>query len=287
MSTWPILLVAVQGCSRTSTESKAPLGPVAIDGSGRLSTTRILPHYEITPGKGISGCEVGDDFQEAMRMFAPPGNQIGPIATFPELGVIVASDDNRRVNSIYFQFAEPTYKAFEGRTSKRIGGASTIEDVLKEYGVPTKDEETITSETSSSPGRRERAISYRQLGIVFVFSENKLNRIAAEKPEIPKNPWFQEQLQGDVPVVVDFTAKWCHVCAPMADNLHKLQDTYGTRLKLVEVDIDQHRDLPIHFRVDAVPYLIVIQNGHVLKKAIGLQSHAELVELLTPIIGQP
>ena len=74
---------------------------------------------------------------------------------------------------------------------------------------------------------------------------------------MPNDKWFHEHvLSSKSPVLVDFTAIWCPPCQIMKPDVHKVEKAYGDRLKVVEVDFDEHEYLSAFFRVKYLPRLI-------------------------------
>lgn len=105
---------------------------------------------------------------------------------------------------------------------------------------------------------------------------------------MPNDKWFHEHvLSSKSPVLVDFTAIWCPPCQIMKPDVHKVEKAYGDRLKVVEVDFDEHEYLSAFFRVKYLPRLIVIKDGEVVADADGGQSYDDLLEFLNPVLGNP
>lgn len=46
----------------------------------------------------------------------------------------------------------------------------------------------------------------------------------------------------------------------------------GGRVKLARVDIDEHGELALDYNVGSVPSLVVISNGKVVNRMVGLQT---------------
>ncbi len=105
---------------------------------------------------------------------------------------------------------------------------------------------------------------------------------------MPNDKWFNETVvQSKVPVLVDFTATWCGPCQGMKPAIHQIEADYGSRLKVVEIDIDEHPNLSDHFQVTGIPRLMIIQDGVIQADASGQHTYAEIVTLLKPTVSLP
>ncbi|RLS58134.1 MAG: thioredoxin family protein [Planctomycetota bacterium] len=104
----------------------------------------------------------------------------------------------------------------------------------------------------------------------------------------PVDPWFEEQI-GDTktPVLIDFTATWCPPCQEMKPDIHKLEAAYGSRLKVVEVDIDERGNLASHFEVGAIPHLMLLKNGQIVNRSVGGRDYSDLLKFVEAACGQP
>ncbi len=77
--------------------------------------------------------------------------------------------------------------------------------------------------------------------------------------------WFEDTvLKADKVVLVEFGASWCGPCQRLKPFLHKLEQEYGDRVKVVDVDIDEHPTLQRRFRVGGIPHIMLFSNGEVL-----------------------
>ena len=74
-----------------------------------------------------------------------------------------------------------------------------------------------------------------------------------------KKETFAEILNGETPVLVDFTATWCGPCKMMKPVLEELQQRKGDRVRIIKIDIDQSTAaanapvLYVEFRKDGRP----------------------------------
>lgn len=89
----------------------------------------------------------------------------------------------------------------------------------------------------------------------------------------------QEVLQADSLVLVDFFAQWCMPCKMLAPILEQVADE-KTAVKVCKLDVDENMSITEKYGVMAMPTLVLFRNGEVVKKVVGLQSKAELLQLL-------
>ena len=87
---------------------------------------------------------------------------------------------------------------------------------------------------------------------------------------------FQELLNSDVPVLVDFTAEWCGPCKMMAPELKKLVDMHGDSLRVIKVDIDKNPAAANAYQVQSVPTLMLFRKGQQLWRQSGAMSASQI-----------
>ncbi|XP_031641284.1 uncharacterized protein LOC116352676 [Contarinia nasturtii] len=83
---------------------------------------------------------------------------------------------------------------------------------------------------------------------------------------------FDEKVRkSKTPVVVDFYATWCNPCKALIPRIETvIQETNGA-VDLAKVDIDELSEIADDFDVSSVPVLVVIKDGKVEKRMVGLQ----------------
>jgi thioredoxin 1 len=96
---------------------------------------------------------------------------------------------------------------------------------------------------------------------------------------------FQEILNGDTPVLVDFFAEWCGPCKVMAPELKKLADQHGDSLRVLKVDVDKNPQAAMHYGVRGVPTLILFRKGQQLWRQSGAMSAAQLSSVIRQKAG--
>lgn len=79
---------------------------------------------------------------------------------------------------------------------------------------------------------------------------------------------FQELIEGETPVLVDFFATWCGPCKMMQPVLEDASRQLGDKVKIVKVDIDRNPLAASKFQVRGVPTLILFHKGKILWRAV-------------------
>ncbi|CAK9083425.1 Thioredoxin H-type (Trx-H), partial [Durusdinium trenchii] len=72
------------------------------------------------------------------------------------------------------------------------------------------------------------------------------------------------------PVLVFFTASWCEPCRAVMPHFQDISSRFeGPLLKMAQVDVTDLPDAARDYRVDAVPYFLVLRDGHVVERLAG------------------
>lgn len=91
---------------------------------------------------------------------------------------------------------------------------------------------------------------------------------------------FSELIQGDTPVLVDFTAAWCGPCKMMKPVLEELHRRKGGQLRIIKIDIDQSPAAANAYDVQSVPTLLLFRKGKQLWRQSGVMQAASLERII-------
>jgi thioredoxin 1 len=90
----------------------------------------------------------------------------------------------------------------------------------------------------------------------------------------------EEVLKADKPVLVDFYADWCGPCKMMAPMVEELAEELSDMLIVGKLNIDEHMDIAMNYRVMSIPTLIVFKNGEPAGKLVGVQDKEDVLEMI-------
>ena len=91
---------------------------------------------------------------------------------------------------------------------------------------------------------------------------------------------FNEMIQSEKPVLVDFFAEWCGPCKMMSPILKEVKDSLGDEVTIIKVDVDKNPQAAAAYQVQGVPTLIVFKKGQTLWRQSGVVPKAGLVNIL-------
>ncbi|WP_312207029.1 thioredoxin family protein [Epilithonimonas hominis] len=91
---------------------------------------------------------------------------------------------------------------------------------------------------------------------------------------------FQELIQSECPVLIDFFATWCQPCKVQSSVLNSVKEQIGEKARIVKIDVDQFPSIASENGVRGVPTLAIFKNGELLWKESGVHDVNSLVGLL-------
>lgn len=96
---------------------------------------------------------------------------------------------------------------------------------------------------------------------------------------ITKENFESEVLNSDRPVLIDFWASWCGPCQMLLPVIEELAGEV-TDAKICKINVDEQPELAEKYSVMTIPTLIVIKDGKVAQKSVGVIPKAQILELI-------
>lgn len=103
--------------------------------------------------------------------------------------------------------------------------------------------------------------------------------------EASTQDWDAEVLAAEQPVLVDFWAPWCAPCRALAPVVDQVARSFEGRVKVVKLNVDDHRALAERYDVRSIPTLVLFRKGRIAERRVGALPKGDLAQLLESHLG--
>ena len=91
---------------------------------------------------------------------------------------------------------------------------------------------------------------------------------------------FNDIINSEKPVLVDFFATWCGPCQMLLPVLNKVKDSLQDRITIIKIDVDKNQELAQKQQVRGVPTMMLFQNGKQLWRKSGVLTKEEIIKII-------
>ncbi len=102
--------------------------------------------------------------------------------------------------------------------------------------------------------------------------------------KVATNTTFDELLQDDKLVIVDFWAVWCGPCRMIAPILDEISEEMADKVTVVKCNVDDCEDIAMRYRIMNIPTLLFFKNGEMVDRHVGAAPKAALVEKINALL---
>ena len=95
---------------------------------------------------------------------------------------------------------------------------------------------------------------------------------------IATNTSFDDLLQGEKLVIVDFWATWCGPCRMLSPLLDEVEEEMSDKIQVVKVNVDDADEIAMRYRIMSIPTLVFFKNGQMVDRTVGAMPKSILVE---------
>ena len=96
--------------------------------------------------------------------------------------------------------------------------------------------------------------------------------------KIATNTNFDELLQEEKLVIVDFWATWCGPCRMLSPLLDEVEAEMADKVEVVKVNVDDADEIAMRFRNMSIPTLLFFKNGQMVDRSVGAMPKSALVD---------
>ncbi|MBQ6176889.1 MAG: thioredoxin [Bacteroidales bacterium] len=96
--------------------------------------------------------------------------------------------------------------------------------------------------------------------------------------KIATNTSFDELLQSEKLVIVDFWATWCGPCRMLSPLLDEVEAEMADKIEVVKVNVDDADEIAMRFRIMSIPTLLFFKNGAMVDRSVGAMPKSALVD---------
>lgn len=87
---------------------------------------------------------------------------------------------------------------------------------------------------------------------------------------------FEQFMQEENPVLVDYWAPWCVYCRRIAPAYEKIAEEYGDQLVIGKVNIDEEPQLAEEEKIEVIPTLVLYRDGKAVDSIVAPDSKAAI-----------
>ena len=91
---------------------------------------------------------------------------------------------------------------------------------------------------------------------------------------------FEELINSEVPVIIDWYADWCGPCKTLSPILEEVKKAMGDKVKIYKLDTEKNRELQQKYNVRSIPTIMLFKGGEMLFNEAGLQNKQFLIDLI-------
>jgi thioredoxin 1 len=96
---------------------------------------------------------------------------------------------------------------------------------------------------------------------------------------------FEEVVQKNRVVVVDFWAPWCPPCRALAPIVEELSKEYEGRAVLAKINVDQNRAKANEYGIRSIPTLLFFKEGKLVDRQVGAVPKRVIQEKIEKLLG--
>lgn len=91
---------------------------------------------------------------------------------------------------------------------------------------------------------------------------------------------FNEAIQGNKPVLVDFYADWCQPCKIQAPILKEVIQKLHDSARILKINVDSNPQVAQKYNIKNIPTLLLFKNGNLVWRGAGVHQANQLLSII-------
>lgn len=91
---------------------------------------------------------------------------------------------------------------------------------------------------------------------------------------------YEEFIQKDGVVVIDFWATWCGPCQRLSPIIAQVADEYEGKAIIGKCNAENNEAATDHFGITSIPTILILKNGEVVDKLSGAVNKLKITETI-------
>ena len=108
--------------------------------------------------------------------------------------------------------------------------------------------------------------------------------MAGNAVEITDANFDETILNAGKPALVDLWAVWCGPCRVVGQIVEEIAEAYSDRVVVGKLDVDANRDTAVKYGIQAIPTLLLVNNGEVADRIVGVTDKVSLAAKLDDLL---
>lgn len=96
---------------------------------------------------------------------------------------------------------------------------------------------------------------------------------------VTKENFQEEVINASSPVLIDFWASWCGPCRMLSPVIDEIAEEVKST-KVCKINVDEQPELAQQFGVMSIPTLIVMKDGKIANKTLGVQPKSSVLTMI-------
>ncbi|HLC71737.1 MAG TPA: thioredoxin [Candidatus Nanoarchaeia archaeon] len=96
---------------------------------------------------------------------------------------------------------------------------------------------------------------------------------------------FKKEIEGQIPLIIDFWASWCGPCKMLAPLFEDLSKEYPGRLRFAKISTEDFPQIAEQHDITGIPCLIMFKNGKEVDRIIGFSPKPVLKQKIDMVLA--